>query len=46
MKTVPLNLKKLSDVLSKKVVRTAKFNKQNSKVNYLENTIPDATTLI
>ena len=34
-------LKKLSDV----VVKNRNFNKQNTKVNNLENKIPDASTL-
>ena len=46
MKTGPLDIKKLSDVLDKSVVKNTKFNKLNTKVNNLKNKIPDATTLI
>ena len=37
LKTVPVNLKKLSDVVSKVVIKNTKFNKGNTKVNSLEN---------
>ena len=46
LKTGPLDIKKLSDVLDKSVVKNTKFNKLNTKVNNLKNKIPDATTLI
>ena len=46
LKTVPVDLKELRDVVSKEVVKKSKFNKLNSKVNKLENNIPDATILI
>ena len=46
MKTVPVNLLKLSDVVSKVVVKNRKFNKLNMKVNNLERKISDATILI
>ena len=45
-KTTPVDLKELSDVVSKKVVKNTKFNKLNSKVSNLENKIPNASTLI
>ena len=46
LNTVPVDLKKLSDVVSKEVVKSTKFNKLNTKVNNLEKKIPDAPTLI
>ena len=46
LKTVPVNLKKLIDVVSKEVVKNTKFNTLSTKVNNSEKRIPDATTLI
>ena len=46
LKNVPADLKNLSDVVSKEVVKNATFDKLNTKVNSLENKIPAATTLI
>ena len=46
LKTVPVNLKKISEAVNKVVAKNRKFNKLNKKVNNLENKIPDATTLI
>ena len=46
LKTVPINLKKLNDVISKKVVKKTKYNKLNMKVNSLENKVPDISTWI
>ena len=46
LKTVPVDSKKLSDVVDNEVVKNAKFNTLKTKVNSLENEIPDATTLI
>ena len=46
LNTVPVDLKKLSDVVSKEVVKSTKFNKLNTKVNNLEKKISDAATLI
>ena len=46
LKTVPVDLKELCDVVSKEVVKKSEFNKLSSKVNKLENNIPDATILI
>ena len=43
---MPIDLKKLSDVVDNEVVKNTKFNTPNTKVNNVENTIPDATTLI
>ena len=45
LKTIPVDLKKLS-VVSKETVKKTVYNKLNTKVNNLENKIPDATTLI
>ena len=46
LKTVPIEVKKLNDVVHKKVPKNARFNKLNTKVNNSENKISDATTLI
>ena len=46
LETVSLDLKNISDVVSKKVVKQTVYNKLNTKVNNLESKIPDATTLI
>ena len=46
LKTFSVYLKELGDVVSEEVVKNSKFNKLNSKVNNLENNIPDATILI
>ena len=46
LKTVPVDLKKLSVVVSKEVVKHTKFNKLNTKESNLEKKIPDASTLI
>ena len=46
LKTFPLDLKKLSDVVANEVVKNTKFNTLKTKVNSLEKKIPDATTLI
>ena len=46
LKTVPVDLKKLTDVVSKKIVKKTKFNKLDMKVNNLENKISDGTMLI
>ena len=46
LKTVPLDLKKLSEVIDNEVVKNTKFNTLKTKVNNLEKKIPDATTLI
>ena len=46
LNVVPLDLKKLSDVVSQEVVKKMVYNKLNTKINNLENKIPDATTLI
>ena len=46
LKTVPGDLKKLSDIVSKGVVKNTRFNKLNMKVYNLVKKIPDPTTLI
>ena len=46
MKSVPVDLKKISDMVYKKVVKDARFNTLNIKLNNLENKIPDWTTII
>ena len=43
---VLVDLKKLSDVVSKEIVKKTVYNKLNTKVDYSENKISDATTLI
>ena len=43
LKTVPVDLTKLSDVVDKKVVKSTKVNTLKTKVNNLEKKIPDAT---
>ena len=39
-------MEKLSDVVSKEVLKNTKFNTINAKVNYLGKKIPDASHLI
>ena len=46
LKTAPVDFKELSDVVSNEVVKKTKNSKLNLKVNNLENTILDASTLI
>ena len=46
LKTVPVDLKKLSDVVDNEVVKNTKFSTLNTKLNNLENKILNATTLI
>ena len=47
LKTVPIDLKKLSDVVDKQqVVKNTNFNRLQTKVNNLRNKIPGATILI
>ena len=45
LKTVPIDLKKLSDVVDNDVVKNTKLDTLKT-VNSLEKKIPDATTLI
>ena len=46
LKTVLIDLKKLSDLVSKKVVKKTVYNKLNTTVNNLENKDLDAINLI
>ena len=46
LKTGPIDLKKLSDVVNKEVVKNTKLNKINTKVNKLDKKMSEATTLI
>ena len=46
MKTVPVDWKKLRDVVDNEVVKDTKFNTLKTKANNLEKKIPDGTTLI
>ena len=46
LNTIPIYLKKISDVVDNDVVKNTKFNLLKTKVNSLEKKISDATTLI
>ena len=46
LKTVPIDLKKLGDAVANEIVKNTKFNTLKTKVNSLENKIPDATKSI
>ena len=46
LKTVPIDLKKLSDVVDNEIIKDTKFSILKIKVNNLEKRIPNATTLI
>ena len=46
LKNVPIDLKKLSDVIDNKVVKNTKFNTLKTKVNNLGQKISDANILI
>ena len=46
LKTILVDLKKLSDVLDNELAKNTKFNTLKTKVNNLEKKTPDATTLI
>ena len=46
LKTVVVDLKKLSDVIDNKVAKNTKFNTLKTKVNKLDKKIPEGTTLI
>ena len=46
LKTIPVDLKKLRDVVDNEVGKNTKLNTLKTKVNNLEKKIPDATTLI
>ena len=46
LKTVPVDSKKLTDVVDDEVIKDTKFNTLKTKVNNLEKKFPKATTLI
>ena len=46
LRTVAVNLKKLSDVVDNEAVQYSKFNTLNTKVNGLEKKIYDATSIV
>ena len=46
LKTVPVDLKNLSDVVDNEDVKNKKFNTLKTELNNFEKKIPDATTLI
>ena len=46
LKTVPVDLKKLSNVVDNEVVKNTKFNTLKTKVNNLDKNFFDTTTLI
>ena len=46
LKTVPVGLKKLSDVVENEIVKSTKFNSLKTKIIDLEKKTPDETTLI
>ena len=46
IKTVPIDLKRLSDVMNKEIVKNTKFDALNTKVNTLDKKSFDLTTLI
>ena len=46
LKTLPVDLKKISDVVDNEVIQNTKFKTLKKKVNNLERKIPDTTTLI
>ena len=46
LKTVPVGLKKLRDLVDNEVVKNTEFDTLKTKVNDLENKIPNVTSLI
>ena len=46
LKTIPVDLKKLSDVVGNEVDKDTKFNTLKTKVNNLDAKVPDTTTLV
>ena len=46
LENLPVDLKKLTDIVDSEVVKNIKFNTLNTKVNNLEKKTPDVTTLI
>ena len=45
LKPIFIDLEKLSDVVTKEIVKKAKFNTLKTNVNVLEKKIPDASTI-
>ena len=45
LKPILIDLKKLSDVVTKEIVKNTKFNTLKTDVNVLEKKIPDASTI-
>ena len=46
LKTVPIDLKRLTDIVYRAIVKKLEFNKLNTKLNNLEKKTPETTTLI
>ena len=46
LKTTPVDLKKLSDVVDNELAKNTKFDKLKRKLNSLEKKTPDATAII
>ena len=46
LKTVPVDLIKLRDVVDNEFIKNTKYNTSKTKVNSIKTKIPDATTLI
>ena len=46
LKTIPVDLKKLSDAVGNEVDKDTKFNTLKTKVNNLDTKVPDTTTLV
>ena len=46
LKTIPVDLKKLSDVVGNEVDKDTKYNTLKTKVNNLDTKVPDTTTLV
>ena len=46
LKTFPPDMKKLSDLVYNEVVKNSKFSSLETKVNKLDNKIPESTTLV
>ena len=45
LKIIPMNFKKLNNIVTKELVKKTVYNKLNTKINYLENKISDVSTL-
>ena len=46
LKTVPVDLKKVNDIVDNEAAKNTKFNTIKTKISSLEKKIPEATTLI